>query len=50
MWLFITKRFRTWLLLTVGLPLTRRGVDRLGVGAVRPKHSAPTPPARSNPD
>jgi hypothetical protein len=42
MWLFITKRFRTWLLLTVGLPLTRRAVHRLAVAADRHNESART--------
>jgi hypothetical protein len=42
MWLFITKRFRTWLLLTVGLPLTRAAVHRLAVAADRHDESART--------
>jgi hypothetical protein len=42
MWLFITKKFRTWLLLTVGLPLTRAAVHRLAVAADRHDESART--------
>jgi hypothetical protein len=42
MWLFITKKFRTWLLLTVGLPLTRLAVHRLAVAADRHDESART--------
>jgi hypothetical protein len=42
MWLFITKKFRTWLLLTVGLPLTRAAVHRLAVAADRHNESART--------
>jgi hypothetical protein len=42
MWLFITKRFRSWLLLTVGLPLTRAAVHRLAVAADRHDESART--------
>jgi hypothetical protein len=42
MWLLITKRFRTWLLLTIGLPLTRLAVHRLAVAADRHDESART--------
>lgn len=42
MWLFISKKFRTWLLLTAGLPLTRLAVHRLAVAADRHDHSART--------
>ena len=42
MWLFISKKIRTWLLLTVGLPLTRRAVNRLAVVADRHDESART--------
>ena len=42
MWLFITKKFRTWLLLTVGLPLTQQAVHRLAVAADRHDESART--------
>lgn len=42
MWLFISKKIRTWLLLTVGLPLTRRAVHRLAVAADRHDESART--------
>jgi hypothetical protein len=42
MWLLITKRFRTWLLLTIGLPLTRAAVHRLAVAADRHDESART--------
>jgi hypothetical protein len=42
MWLFISKKIRTWLLLTVGLPLTRRAVHRLAVAADRHGESART--------
>jgi hypothetical protein len=40
MWLLITKRFRTLLLLTIGLPLTRAAVHRLAVAADRRDESA----------
>jgi hypothetical protein len=42
MWLLISKRIRTWLLLTVGLPLTRLAVHRLAVAADRHDESART--------
>jgi hypothetical protein len=42
MWLFISKKFRTWLLLSVGLPLTRLAVHRLAVAAGRHDESART--------
>ena len=42
MWLFISKRFRTWLLLAVGLPLTRLAVHRLAMAAERRNDSART--------
>jgi hypothetical protein len=42
MWLLITKKFRTWLLVTVGLPLTRLAVHRLAVAADRHDESART--------
>ena len=42
MWLFISKKIRTWLLLTVGLPLTRLAVHRLAVAADRHDQSART--------
>jgi hypothetical protein len=42
MWLFISKKIRTWLLLTVGLPLTRLAVHRLAVAADRHGQSART--------
>jgi hypothetical protein len=42
MWLFISKRIRTWLLLAVGLPLTRLAVHRLAVAADRHDESART--------
>jgi hypothetical protein len=42
MWLFISKKIRTWLLLTVGLRLTRLAVHRLAVAADRHNESART--------
>jgi len=42
MWLFISKKIRTWLLLTVGLPLTRWAVHRLATAADRHDESART--------
>jgi hypothetical protein len=42
MWLFISKRVRTWVLLTVGLPLTRLAVHRLAVAADHHNESART--------
>lgn len=42
MWLFISRKIRTWLLLTVGLPLTRLAVHRLAVAANRHNESART--------
>lgn len=42
MWLFISKKIRTWLLLTIGLPLTRLAVHRLAVAADRHNESART--------
>jgi hypothetical protein len=38
--LFFSKKIRTWLLLTVGLPLTRLAVHRLAVAADRHDESA----------
>jgi hypothetical protein len=40
MWLFFSKKIRTWLLLTVGLPLTRLAVHRLAMAADRHDESA----------
>jgi hypothetical protein len=42
MWFFISKKIRTWLLLSVGLPLTRLAVHRLAVAADRRDESART--------
>jgi hypothetical protein len=42
MWLLLSKKIRTWLLLTVGLPLTRLAVHRLAVAADRHDESART--------
>ncbi len=42
MWLFISKKIRTWLLLSVGLPLTHRAVHQLAVAANRHDESART--------
>ncbi len=42
MWLFLSKKVRIWLLLTVGLPLARRAVRRLAVAADRHDESART--------
>jgi hypothetical protein len=42
MWLLISKKIRTWLLLTVGLPLTRLAVHRLAVAADRHDDAART--------
>jgi hypothetical protein len=44
MWLFFTKRLRTWLLLAIALPLAGRVIHRLTVAAERRDESAP--PAR----
>ena len=41
MW-FFSKKIRTWLLLTVGLPVTRLAVHRMAVAADRHDHSART--------
>ncbi len=35
MWLFFTRRLRTWLLLAIALPLIRAVVHRLAVAAER---------------
>ena len=40
--MLISKRIRTWLLLSVGLPLTRVAVHRLAVAADRHDESART--------
>jgi len=42
MWLFISKRIRTWVLLTVAVPLTRMAVHRLAEAADRHNESART--------
>jgi hypothetical protein len=42
MWLFFSKKIRTWLLLSVGLPLTRVAVHRLAVAADHHDESART--------
>jgi hypothetical protein len=42
MWLLLSKKIRTWLVLTVGLPLTRLAVHRLAVAADRHDQSART--------
>lgn len=35
MWLFLSQRFRTWLLLAVGVPVARAGIGRLHERSVR---------------
>jgi hypothetical protein len=35
MWVFLTRRLRTWLLLAIALPLARRLVHRLAANAER---------------
>jgi hypothetical protein len=42
MWLLLSEKIRTWLVLTVGLPLTRLAVHRLAVAADRHDQSART--------
>jgi hypothetical protein len=42
MWFFISKKIQTWLLLTVGLPLTRLAVHQLAMAADRHDESART--------
>ncbi|HEY5362324.1 MAG TPA: hypothetical protein VIJ82_32345 [Streptosporangiaceae bacterium] len=42
MWLFFSRRLRTWLLLAIALPLTRRLVHRLATAADRHDPSART--------
>ncbi len=42
MWLFLSKKIRIWLLLSVGLPLTRMAVHRMAVAADRHNESART--------
>jgi len=42
MWFLISRKFRIWLLLTVGLPLTRLAVHRLAEAADRHNESART--------
>jgi hypothetical protein len=40
MWVFFTKRLRTWLLLAIVLPLAGRAIHRLAVAAGRRNESA----------
>lgn len=40
MWVFFTKRLRTWLLLAIVLPLAGRLIHRLAVAAERRNDSA----------
>jgi len=40
MWVFLTRRIRTWLLLAIALPLARVLVHRLAVAAERRDPSA----------
>ena len=42
MWVFLTARLRTWLLLAIALPLARLLVHRLAVAAERRDPSART--------
>jgi hypothetical protein len=42
MWVFLTARLRTWLLLAIALPLARLLVHRLAVAADRRDSSART--------
>jgi hypothetical protein len=42
MWLFLSSRLRTWLLLAIALPLARLLVHRLAVAAQRQNPSART--------
>jgi hypothetical protein len=42
MWLFLSRRFRMWLLLAVALPITRMLVHRLAVAAERRNSSTRT--------
>jgi len=42
MWFLISRKFRIWLLLAVGLPLTRLAVHRLAEAAARHNESART--------
>jgi hypothetical protein len=42
MWVFLSARLRTWLLLAIALPLARLLVHRLAVGAERRDPSART--------
>jgi hypothetical protein len=42
MWVFLSARLRTWLLLAIALPLTRLLVHRLAVAAERHDPSART--------
>lgn len=35
MWMFLSRRFRTWVLLAIGLPLARLFVHRIAVAAER---------------
>lgn len=44
MWVFLSSRFRTWLLLAVALPVTRKLVHNAAVGAQR--RSPASTPAR----
>jgi hypothetical protein len=40
MWVFLSRRLRTWLLLAIALPLTRLLVHRLAIAAERHDPSA----------
>lgn len=42
MWVFLSRRLRTWLLLAIALPLARLLVHRLAVAAERRDSSART--------
>lgn len=42
MWLFFSKKIRIWLVLSVGLPLTRMAVHRMAEAADRHNESART--------
>lgn len=42
MWVFLSRRLRTWLLLTIALPIVRLVVHRLAVAAERRDPSART--------
>lgn len=50
MWLFLTRRFRMWVLLAVGVPLARALVHRLAVASARHNPDASTTRVLKNAD